>query len=58
MGIINLKIRVGLACAGTNDQELNEILGGFLVDEEESIEVLAFSALALGQINVGSCDGI
>jgi len=50
-------IGIGIACAGTKDEGINSILGSILSDEDESIEILAFTALALGQINVGTCDG-
>jgi 26S proteasome regulatory subunit N1 len=43
--------------AGTNDKEISEILGSILADDEEPIEILAFASLAIGQINVGTCDG-
>lgn len=45
---------LGLAYAGTNREEVGELLGPLVVDGEVAVEVSAFAALALGLVFVSS----
>ena len=48
---------LGLAYAGSARKDVTELLGPVLSDSKSNMEVVGVSALALGFINVGTCDG-
>eukprot|EP00051_Salpingoeca_urceolata_P026738 m.478399 g.478399 ORF g.478399 m.478399 type:complete len:897 (-) comp21140_c0_seq1:156-2846(-) len=48
---------LGLAKAGSANEDVKELLLPALEDPQSTIEVLGATALALGQIFVGTCDG-
>ncbi|KAL8283569.1 hypothetical protein RQP46_005672 [Phenoliferia psychrophenolica] len=50
-------IGLGIAYAGTKREDIREMLIGAVGDTTVSMEIAAISALALGFIFVGSCDG-
>lgn len=49
--------RIGIAYAGTHREDIRELLLPAIGDTAVSMEVAAMTALALGFIFVGSCDG-
>ncbi|KAI5477625.1 26S proteasome regulatory subunit [Pseudohyphozyma bogoriensis] len=50
-------IGIGIAYAGTQREDIREILLPAISDTSVSLEIAAISSLALGFIFVGSCDG-
>lgn len=54
---IGANMGLGLAYAGTAFETVSELLLPVLEDSLSSMEVLGVTALALGQIHVGTCDG-
>eukprot|EP00250_Pteridium_aquilinum_P033849 c6479_g1_i1 orf=630-3299(-) len=56
---IGAVIGLGLAYAGADKEEVYALLSPFIADSKNSLDLVAFSALSLGMIYVGSChDGI
>lgn len=49
--------RIGIAYAGTQREDIRELLIAAISDTAVSMEIASMSALALGFIFVGSCDG-
>eukprot|EP01028_Stygiella_incarcerata_P010811 TRINITY_DN580_c0_g1_i1.p1 TRINITY_DN580_c0_g1~~TRINITY_DN580_c0_g1_i1.p1 ORF type:complete len:911 (-),score=238.68 TRINITY_DN580_c0_g1_i1:1084-3702(-) len=49
---------LGLAYAGTQNEQVMDLLNGVLLDENANIEVVSFSALAIGLVCAGSADGV
>jgi 26S proteasome regulatory subunit N1 len=49
---------LGLAYAGTQNEEVIDLLNAVLLDESANIEVVSFSALAIGLVCAGSADGV
>lgn len=47
---------LGIAYAGSANEEIRDELLGILLDETQPIEVISFTALALGQIFVTTCN--
>lgn len=50
-------IRIGIAYAGTKREDIRELLLPAVGDTSVTMEIAAISALALGFVFVGSCDG-
>ncbi|KAK9760291.1 proteasome regulatory particle base subunit, partial [Basidiobolus ranarum] len=50
-------VGLGLAYAGSNREDLSELLSQIVSDTSVSMEVAGLAALSLGLIFVGSCDG-
>lgn len=48
---------LGLAYAGSGREDVSALLLGALVDPKSTQEVVALTAVALGQIHVGTCNG-
>ncbi|CAA2957649.1 26S proteasome non-ATPase regulatory subunit 2 homolog A-like [Olea europaea subsp. europaea] len=46
---------LGIAYAGSQDKEISIILNSILEDSKESLDVIAFSAVSLGLVYLGSC---
>ncbi|CAI9771985.1 unnamed protein product [Fraxinus pennsylvanica] len=46
---------LGIAYAGSQDEQISSILNSILEDSKESLDVIAFSAVSLGLVHVGSC---
>jgi 26S proteasome regulatory subunit N1 len=55
--ILSAFIRLGLAHAGHQREDLVPTLLPFVADDDTSMEIAALSALSLGFIFVGSCHG-
>ncbi|XP_058752979.1 26S proteasome non-ATPase regulatory subunit 2 homolog A-like [Vicia villosa] len=47
---------LGIAYAGSKNEQLRHLLTNILIDDEKSISVTAFTAISLGLIYVGSCN--
>ena len=47
---------LGLAYSGTGNQDVNDLLTPILAENDSNISVVSFAALALGLINVSSCN--
>ncbi|KAL5056663.1 hypothetical protein RYX36_037345 [Vicia faba] len=47
---------LGIAYAGSKNEQLRHLLTAILIDDENSISVTAFTAISLGLIYVGSCN--
>ncbi|ORY08133.1 26S proteasome regulatory complex, non-ATPase subcomplex, Rpn1 subunit [Basidiobolus meristosporus CBS 931.73] len=50
-------VGLGLAYAGSNREDLSELLSPIISDTSVSMEIAGLAALSLGLIFVGSCDG-
>ncbi|XP_076667953.1 26S proteasome non-ATPase regulatory subunit 2 [Andrena cerasifolii] len=53
---IGAVLGLGLAYAGSRRTDVTELLAGVLADNKSTMEVASLSAIAIGLINVGSCD--
>jgi 26S proteasome regulatory subunit N1 len=54
---IPLRYSIGIAYAGTHREDIRELLLPAVGDTTVSMEIASMTALALGFIFVGSCDG-
>ena len=54
---VGANMGLGLAYAGTANEVVGDLLLPVLEDEKSTMEVIGVTALALGQVYVGTCDG-
>eukprot|EP00761_Pharyngomonas_kirbyi_P012308 gb/GECH01012335.1/.p1 GENE.gb/GECH01012335.1/~~gb/GECH01012335.1/.p1 ORF type:complete len:872 (+),score=203.33 gb/GECH01012335.1/:1-2616(+) len=47
---------LAMACAGSPGEDIQSLLMPLLADSEQNFEITCFSGLALGLVNVGTCD--
>lgn len=50
-------IGLGIAYAGSNRENIQELLTPIAIDVTENLELAAYAALSLGLVFVGSCNG-